>query len=78
MANAAKKVRDYLTDNQIGTFKEIRARLADLRPAEISMALCYLTRQRYVSRIQIDGQGMGRKKVWKYEYHAEKLAKEAA
>lgn len=59
------------------TLKEINQFLPELLPNEISMALCYLRRQRYLTREQIPSQDkMGRKKVYIYTYHSTRLPKE--
>jgi len=50
--------------------------LPELKASQISMALCYFMRQRYMTREQIKNeQSRGRKNVWLYHYHAEKLPK---
>lgn len=48
-----------------------------LQANQISMALCYLKRQRYLTLVQVDNpEKMGRKKVYLYTYHDTKLQKE--
>ena len=69
MANAATKVRKAFIDaDKPMTLSEIKA-VTDLRSSEISMALCYLTKWRYLTREIIGNEGAGRKKVWSYTYH---------
>lgn len=78
-ANSASKLRKLFTDksSQSMTLKEINQFLPELLPNEISMALCYLRRQRYLTREQIDSNDkMGRKKVYIYTYHSTRLPKE--
>lgn len=58
------------------TLTELKTYTNDLERNEISMALCYLRRQRYVSRRLIDNANVGRKTVWLYEYHKTKQPKE--
>ncbi len=76
MANASSKVRALFTESEGNplTLMTIRTKLQDLRASEISMALCYLMRQRYLTREKIaNSQAKGRKEVWSYRYHAERL-----
>jgi hypothetical protein len=75
MANAASKVRDIFksADGSL-TLTDIRHALPELKSSQISMALCYLMRQRYMTREQIKNeQSRGRKEVWLYKYHTQKL-----
>jgi hypothetical protein len=75
MANAATKVRDIfqLTQRPM-TLTEIRQAQPDLKASQISMALCYFMKQRYMTREQIQNdQSRGRKQVWKYTYSDTKL-----
>jgi len=75
MANAATKVRDIfqLTQRPM-TLTEIRQAQPDLKASQISMALCYLMKQRYMTREQVQNdQSRGRKQVWKYTYSDTKL-----
>jgi hypothetical protein len=54
------------------TLAEIDAR-CDLKTCEISMALCYLLKQRYVTRVAIkSNQILGRKEVWLYTYYTKR------
>ena len=75
MANAATKVRDIfqLTQRPM-TLTEIRQAQPDLKASQISMALCYFMKQRYMTREQVQNdQSRGRKQVWKYTYSDIKL-----
>ncbi len=75
MANAATKVRDIfqLTQRPM-TLTEIRQAQPDLKASQISMALCYFMKQRYMTREQVQNdQSRGRKHVWKYTYSDTKL-----
>ena len=78
MANAATKVRDIfqLTQRPM-TLTEIRQAQPDLKASQISMALCYFMKQRYMTREQVQNdQSRGRKHVWKYTYSNTKLPNE--
>ena len=75
MSNAATKVRDVfeLTKRPM-TLTDIRTARPDLKSSQISMALCYFIRQRYMTREQIPNeQSVGRKKVWLYTFYQTKL-----
>ena len=75
-ANAASKVRQaFVTNNSSLTLVDIKRLCPDLLPSEISMALCYLRRQKYVSREQVkqDDTAKGRKQIWQYTYHPQRL-----
>jgi hypothetical protein len=77
MPNAATKVRlAFETANKPLTLTELKTYTNDLERNEISMALCYLRRQRYVSRSLVENANMGRKTVWLYQYHKTKQPKE--
>ena len=81
MPNAAIKVRQaFETAKKPLTSSEIKTYIDDLKPSEISMALCYLHRQRYVSRTLVKnpatGRDTGRNNIWLYEYHQTRLPKE--
>jgi predicted transcriptional regulator len=77
MANAASKVRDVFKAAQCElTLAEIREAMPELKSNEVSMALCYFRKQRYVTRRQIDNKSSkGRKAVWLYTYHDARLPK---
>jgi hypothetical protein len=56
------------------TLTDLRNARPDLKPSQISMALCYFMRQRYMTREQIaNEQSVGRKKVWLYTFYQIKL-----
>lgn len=77
MPNAASKIRTaFETANKPLTLNELKTYADDLQRNEISMALCYLRRQRYVSRTRIENANEGRKTVWLYQYHNTKQPKE--
>lgn len=75
MSNATKKVRTIMQENaSVNTLTDLRRVLPDLKASEISMALCYLMKQRYLTRMEIENTASkGRKKVWRYQYHAERV-----
>jgi hypothetical protein len=76
MANALVKVRKFLVENANKeiTFSEIRIKCSDLINSEISMALCHLTKQRYLTRSRVDSRfNHGRHTVWQYRYHVKRL-----
>lgn len=77
MANAAKKVKSLLQANPVGlTLAEIKNQIPDLKANEISMALCYLMRMRWLTREPVkNAKTMGRKNVYTYTYHSERLTK---
>ena len=77
MANAAKKVKSLLQANPVGlTLAEIKNQIPDLKANEISMALCYLMRMRWLSREPVkNAKTMGRKNVYTYTFHPERLTK---
>ena len=75
-SNAASKVRaSFVNSPKPLTLVDIKRLCPDLLPSEISMALCYLRRQKYVSREQVkqDEKAKGRKQVWQYTYHPQRL-----
>jgi predicted transcriptional regulator len=76
MANAVKKVKAEFLKNGTLTHTKLRELIPDLKKNEISMALNYLRRQKYVSRVLVANtlQHRARPQVWEYTYHAEKIA----
>lgn len=78
MANASVKVRAVFADADSPlTLTTIKERAGDLKSNEISMALQYLMRQRYLTRELVESTvARGRKKVFVYQYHPERLPKE--
>jgi hypothetical protein len=57
------------------TLREINDFDASLKVTEISMALCYLLKQRYATREKIPATSIGRKLVYLYTYSNTKLPK---
>ena len=72
---AASKVRAVFIEEQAPlTLYDIAVK-TDLKAPQISMALCYLRRQRYLSRTLVcNPHAKGRKEVWQYEYHSSRIA----
>ena len=72
---AASKVRALFIEEQVPlTLYDIAVK-TDLKAPQISMALCYLRRQRYLSRTLVNNSHTkGRKEVWQYEYHPSRIA----
>lgn len=77
MTQAALKLRTLLkTTTEPVTLTQIKEVYPDLKASQISMALCYLRKQRYVSRQKVASNLVrGRKEIWSYTYHSEKLPK---
>lgn len=75
MSNAVRKVRDVFRAAQCPlTLVEINEAMPELKPNQISMALCYFLKQRYVTREPVKNENTrGRKMVWLYTYHQLKL-----
>ena len=74
MGNAASKIRVLLRERQGEITLTQIEKMTDLKANEISMALCYLLKQRYVTRIKVKSNSIrGRKEVWLYTYHPEKI-----
>ena len=59
------------------TLREIQDKVESLKASEVSMALCYLMRMRYLTRELTENISKGRKRVWLYTYHSTRLPKEA-
>lgn len=56
------------------TISDIRVAYPELKPNEISMALCYLLNQKYLTRESIENKVKGgRKNVFSYTYHPNKV-----
>lgn len=79
MANAVIKIRHLFTDTgQSMTVPKIKEHLPELKPSEITMALCYLQRQRYVTRTLIPSTSKyGRKSINSYTYSSIRLPAES-
>jgi predicted transcriptional regulator len=77
MANAVVRIREVFKAAQKPlTLAEIVIALPDLKSNQVSMALCYFRKQRYVSREQIKSEKTkGRKQVWLYTFSDVKLPK---
>jgi predicted transcriptional regulator len=78
MANAATKVRNaFLQNSQDMTLADIKEFIGDLKSNEISMALAYLRKQRYLTRESIPNDNpKQRKRVWLYKYFPTPLPKQ--
>lgn len=78
MPNATATLRAMFDDLHTPlTMPEILDRAPQLRKNEVSMALCHLLKQGYLSREKVDRKGnRGRKEIWQYTYHQERLMKE--
>lgn len=74
-SNALIKVRAvFLKEDMPFTLSAI-AQKTGLKSPEVSMALCHLRKQRYVTRTLIaNHSGKGRKSVWAYYYHPNRIA----
>ena len=75
MGNAASKIRALLRERQGEITLTQIEKITDLKANEISMALCYLLKQRYVTRIKVKSNSIrGRKEVWSYTYHKVRMS----
>jgi hypothetical protein len=55
------------------TMHELLPMAESLKKNEISMALCYLLKQGYLSREKVERRGTrGRKEIWLYTFHADR------
>jgi len=55
------------------TLTDIREVIPDMQRTQISMAMCYLMRQKYVIREKVPTSiNAGRKEVWQYTYNDER------
>jgi len=77
MPNASSTLLTVFKENNVPlTMHEIMPMVPTLRKNEISMALCYLLKQGYLSRQRIDRLGTrGRKEIWQYQFHADRQRK---
>lgn len=75
---AVFKIRNlFIEKNNSLTSVDIKRFLPDLMQSDISMALCYLNQQRYVTREKTKNpKEKGRKELWIYTYSLTKLPKE--
>lgn len=76
MANAATKVRNLFQDRgEPLTLAKIRM-ATGLKASEISMALNYLMKYRWLTREFVKNtDATNRFKVWEYTYHHERVSK---
>lgn len=73
---AVSNIRGILKDSSSPmTLRDIQAKAETLKANEISMALCYLMRMRYLTRELVDNSFGARKRVWSYTYHQNRLPK---
>jgi hypothetical protein len=79
MANAVRKVREVFRAAQCPlTLVEIREAMPELKQSQISMALCYFKRQRYVTREPVKNENIkGRRTVWMYTFYETRLPADA-
>ena len=79
MANAAVKIRALLREHQGEITLAQIAEKTTLKSNEISMVMCYLLKQRYVTRVRIRSDEIrGRKEVWLYTYYQKRLPSKTA
>lgn len=78
MSKAVTKIQTLFKNSSIPfTLKAIKEAFPELKSNEISMALCYLKKQRWVSRQAVPSNTVkGRKQVWSYTYHSERVPQE--
>ena len=75
MANAAIKIRALLREHEGKITLAQIAEKTTLKSNEISMVMCYLLKQRYVTRERIKADNIkGRKEVWSYTYHRVRMS----
>lgn len=70
MPNAVSKIKQvFIEKNQPLTLAEIKEKTPDLKPSEISMALCYFHKNGYVTRQRIaNKKQLARKTIYEYTY----------
>lgn len=70
---AVVQVRNAFIDaDKPMTLTEV-AVITNLKASDVSMALCHLKKNRYLSRELVENTvSKGRKNVWKYKYHADR------
>ena len=71
--NALVRVREVFISENIPMTLSLIAQKTGLKSNAISMALSHLLKQGYVTRLQIANQINGRKLVWVYQYHHERI-----
>jgi hypothetical protein len=76
--NAVSKIRQMFREVKTPlTNAQIKLHLPDLKPSDISMAMCYLLKQRYASRELLKLETpKARKSVWVYSYYDAPLPKD--
>ena len=74
-SNAVKKIKDlFLTVTQPLTSNKIQENFPELKMNQISMALSYLVKQKYLTRELINSTNkFGRKSIYNYTYNKEEL-----
>ena len=73
-SNALVKVRAAFIQEGMPLTLATLVMKTELKSPEVSMALCHLRKQRYVTRELIANHGKGRKNVWSYYYHPDRIA----
>lgn len=69
MPNATSTLRSIFAKQMPLTMPEILELAPDLKKNEVSMALCYLMKQGYLSREKVDRKSTkGRKEIWQYTF----------
>jgi hypothetical protein len=76
-SGATVKIRAlFKAEQKPFTISEIKTKYPELKASQISMVLCYLMKQRYLSRESIKNpKELGRQMVYQYTYHPERLPK---
>ena len=80
MPNATTTVRAmFEAQDKPLTMPDILPLVPLLKKNEVSMALCYLIKTGHLSRERVARAGTrGRKEIWQYSFHRERLPKEAS
>lgn len=72
--NALVKVRAVFLHEEMPLTMAVLAQKTNLKSSQVSMALCHLRKQRYVTRTLIANYAArGRKSVWAYSYHPNRV-----
>lgn len=74
-SNSVTKVRNLFRQEQKQfTLKDIAIALPELKTSQISMTLCYLTKNNFTTRSKMPTNGTQRRKeVWLYTYSDQKF-----
>jgi len=74
-SNSVTKVRNlFRQEKKQFTLKDIAIALPELKTSQISMTLCYLTKNNFTTRSKIPTNGTQRhKEVWLYTYSDQKF-----